>query len=177
MSAGIYNQLSQHSVSDLIDPSRTGHNFDAIYGVSYEIDLSGPSRFDTLGRVINPGHSRIRNLTFDGRQVTADQRFVVALNNYRANGGGHFPIARQSPQLDLPLSNIRDKLSDYIVAHADSLKPDQMRAPFSFAPLDGAQAILRTGPKARHFLNELDRFAPRDLGLDKDGFLQLQLSL
>ncbi len=177
MSAGIYNQLSQHSVSDLIDPSRTGHNFDAIYGVSYEIDLSGPPRFDTLGRVINPGHSRIRNLTFDGRQVTADQRFVVALNNYRANGGGHFPIAHQSSQLDLPLSNIRDKLSDYIVAHADSLKPDQMRAPFSFAPLGGAQAILRTGPKARHFLNELDHFAPRDLGLDKDGFLQLQLSL
>ncbi len=177
MSACIYNQLSTDRPMHLTDSARTGYNFDVIFGVTYQIDLSQPARFDTLGQLVNPSSQRIRNLSFEGRAVTDDQTFVVALNNYRANGGGHFPISQGARRLDLPTVNIRDCLQNFVIAQGDSTQKHPDCLPFSFAPLNGAQAILRTGPDARRFLAELTTFAPTDLGIDKDGFLELLLTL
>ncbi|GAA3019303.1 5'-nucleotidase C-terminal domain-containing protein [Kitasatospora albolonga] len=55
------------------------YNFDSVYGVSYDIDLTKP-----VG-------SRIVGLTFEGAPVDPAAQFVLAVNNYRANGGGNFP--------------------------------------------------------------------------------------
>ena len=41
--------------------------------------------------VSRPRGQRIRDLTYRGKPVRADQTFIVATNSYRANGGGHFP--------------------------------------------------------------------------------------
>jgi 2',3'-cyclic-nucleotide 2'-phosphodiesterase/3'-nucleotidase len=58
---------------------RPDYNFDEVYGVSYDIDVSQP-----VG-------SRIKNLRFQGAPLDDSAQFVLAVNNYRANGGGNFP--------------------------------------------------------------------------------------
>lgn len=65
---------------ELINPRYVGYNFDQLQGgLAYTIDLT------------KPAGERITSLTYHGKPVTADQPFIVATNNYRANGGGHFP--------------------------------------------------------------------------------------
>lgn len=59
--------------------SRPDYNYDQFSGVTYDVDIAKPEG------------SRITGLTYDGTAVTSDQRFVVAVNNYRQSGGGGFP--------------------------------------------------------------------------------------
>ncbi len=56
------------------------YNYDALSGVTYEVDVAQPA-----------GGSRIVGLAFEGEPVAADARFVLAVNNYRASGGGRVP--------------------------------------------------------------------------------------
>lgn len=62
------------------DGTITGGGFgtDQMYGVSYDVYLG------------NPEGERVQNLTYQGKPVTADQTFKVALNSYRlsANAAG-----------------------------------------------------------------------------------------
>ena len=54
--------------------------YDVIYGegFSYVIDYS------------KRAGKRIVSMTYNGKEVTADQTFTVVVNNYRYNGGGHY---------------------------------------------------------------------------------------
>lgn len=79
------------------------YNYDIIAGLDYEIDLSQP-----VG-------SRIENLTLDGAPVTAEDQFVVALNNYRRSGGGNFPHVSTAPVVYNEMQEIRQLLIDWAV--------------------------------------------------------------
>jgi len=98
-----------------IDPSRTepqqlvnlavpSYNFDTITSpeVSYEIDVT------------RAPDQRIRNLTWRGKPVDASQAFLVATNNYRASGGGHFPGLDGSKTVIASPDNNRDVLIAYV---------------------------------------------------------------
>lgn len=54
--------------------------YDVIYGdgFSYDIDYTAP-----IG-------ARVKNMTYQGKEVKADDEFTVVLNNYRYNGGGNY---------------------------------------------------------------------------------------
>lgn len=80
-----------------------GYNFDQIDGIEYKIDVTRP-----LGQ-------RIVDLTFQGEPVQPDQWFILATNNYRADGGGGFPATGAAGRLVLdPGIASRELIVQYI---------------------------------------------------------------
>jgi 2',3'-cyclic-nucleotide 2'-phosphodiesterase / 3'-nucleotidase len=85
-----------------ITTTKPDYNYDVISGIGYEIDLS------------QPYGSRIKNLTYAGEPIALDAGFVVALNNYRQNGGGGFPHVATAPIVYNPLTEIREMIIDWV---------------------------------------------------------------
>ncbi len=176
MSASMFNQLACDVETDLINPKRAGYNFDVIFGLTYKIDPSQPARFNAEGRMIDPANRRIRDLKYAGQPVLPEQRLVLASNNYRVSGGGHFPAASTAQRINLPSLDIKDLVRDYL---SDRLPPDpiaQQPYPFVLAPQTGTQSVLRTGPGALKHINELRPFKARLLESDSNGFERIRLT-
>jgi 2',3'-cyclic-nucleotide 2'-phosphodiesterase (5'-nucleotidase family) len=76
--------------------------YDAAEGVSYEVDLTRP-----------PGE-RVRNLVFQGAPLDPGRRLKVAVNDYRANGGGGFENLRSAPRAWRSAGTIPEILADYV---------------------------------------------------------------
>ncbi|MEV2248966.1 5'-nucleotidase C-terminal domain-containing protein [Streptomyces sp. NPDC050147] len=80
------------------------YNYDALYGVTYEIDIA------------KPAGSRITKLSFDGKDVDPKAEFVLAVNNYRASGGGNFPHVAGAKQLWANSDEIRNTIIQWVRA-------------------------------------------------------------
>lgn len=89
---------------ELINPAAPSYNFDAATSLelSYEIDVTRA-----------PGE-RIRQLSWRGKPIAADQEFLVATNNYRASGGGNFPGLDGSKTVFAAPDTNRDVLIAYV---------------------------------------------------------------
>ena len=175
-SAGMFNQVEPGKADQvLLNPDFPSYNFDVIDGVTYQIDLSEPSKYDPKGELINPDANRIKNLMRAGKPVTDDQEFVIATNNYRASGGGKFPGA--SPEtviLEAPDTN-RDVIVRYIVEQG-TIDP-KADANWSFAPLPGTSVLFDTGPKAAAYADEVPGVAIEPAGEGPDGFARFRIGL
>ena len=92
-SAGQFHQIDPSSTKEqpLVNMDYRSYNFDVIDGVEYQIDVSQPVKYDKEGKVSNDKTSRILNLTYNGKPIKPEQKFIVATNNYRANGEANFP--------------------------------------------------------------------------------------
>ncbi|MGI8329744.1 bifunctional metallophosphatase/5'-nucleotidase [Actinomadura scrupuli] len=84
--------------------NRPDYNYDQFSGVTYDIDIAQAEG------------ARIRNLAYDGTAVADDQRFVVAVNNYRQSGGGGFPHIAAAPVV----YNAQVAIREAIVAYASA---------------------------------------------------------
>ncbi|NRP18973.1 Trifunctional nucleotide phosphoesterase protein YfkN [Ensifer adhaerens] len=176
MSAGIFNQVKA-GASDvaLINGDFPSYNFDVIDGVTYQIDLSEPPKFDKDGNAINPSAKRIKNLSFNGQPIDPAQKFVVATNNYRAGGGGHFPdIATDKVVFVAPDTN-RDVVVRYIIDQG-TINP-AADANWTFVPLANTSVTFDSGPKARQFLSEVKGVTIEDAGEAADGFARFRIKL
>ncbi|MET9672706.1 5'-nucleotidase C-terminal domain-containing protein [Streptomyces sp. NPDC006482] len=80
------------------------YNYDAVSGLTYEIDIA------------KPAGSRIVNLSFEGRPLDPAATFVLAVNNYRASGGGAFPHIADAPQLWANSDEIRNTIIQWVKA-------------------------------------------------------------
>uniref|UniRef100_UPI001969EE26 5'-nucleotidase C-terminal domain-containing protein n=1 Tax=Streptomyces sp. S5 TaxID=1456735 RepID=UPI001969EE26 len=78
------------------------YNYDALSGVTYEVDVA------------RPAGSRIVGLAFEGEPVAADARFVLAVNNYRASGGGAFPHVASAEQVWTDPEEIRNTIIEWV---------------------------------------------------------------
>ena len=61
--------------------------------------------------------SRIINLQYAGAPVTADQAFIVAINNYRQSGGGNFPGVTTAPVVYNAQVEIRQLLIAWVTTN------------------------------------------------------------
>ncbi|WP_189703116.1 bifunctional metallophosphatase/5'-nucleotidase [Streptomyces anandii] len=84
--------------------NRPDYNYDYVSGLAYDIDIA------------QPAGSRIRNLTFDGAALDDAQQFVLAVNNYRANGGGAFPYVASAKELWSESTEIRTRIAEWVTA-------------------------------------------------------------
>ena len=124
MAAGQFRRIDPHGPAEqeLLEPAFRSYNFDTLKGVSYEIDVSQPARYDADGkRSAAQGH-RIVNLRYEGRPIDERAEFLVVTNNYRASGGGGFPgLSGERIVIDAPDEN-REALAQYL-ASVGRLKP------------------------------------------------------
>lgn len=89
-----------------IDPAVPGYNYDMVSGAQYLIDLSRPTG------------DRIVGLSVNGRVVQPTDSFTLAINSYRAVGGGGYDMLKGARLVYERGENVRDLLSLY----AESLK-------------------------------------------------------
>ncbi len=175
-SAGMFNKIEPGSEDAvLLNPEFPSYNFDVMDGVTYQIDLSQPSRFGPKGEEVNPDAARIVNLSFQGKPVTDDMEFIIATNNYRASGGGSFPGALgDTIVFEAPDTN-RDVIVRYIVEQG-TINP-KADANWSFAPLENTTVLFETGPKARDYIGEVKGVSIEDAGDGTDGFAAFRIKL
>ncbi len=175
-SAGIFNQITPGGADQvLLNPDFPSYNFDVIDGVTYEIDLSQPSKFDPKGVLLDEGANRIVNLMHAGAPVDPAAEFVVATNNYRASGGGDFPgAAGDTIVFEAPDTN-RDVIVRYIVAQG-TINPSA-DANWRFAPMPGTSVLFDTGPRAVDYIADLKGVAIEPAGEGPDGFARFRIAL
>ena len=185
-SAGQFNQIDPNSTKpqSLLNWSdfRT-YNFDVIDGVEYQIDVTQPARFDANGRLAHDSH-RIVNLTYNAKPVKDDQTFIIATNNYRAYGGGHFAgtgddrIAFASPDEN------RTVLAGYITAQTKAHGQVVPSADnnWRLAPIKSNKKLnitFETGnsDNAERFIKDKAAYAVKKMGQDDVGFAVYQIDL
>lgn len=89
------------------------YNFDVIDGITYEIDVTKAARTDRNCAVIDTQSERIVNLHYNGTDIDPAQEFIIATNNYRANGGVFPGTGSDHIVINSPNAN-RTILADYI---------------------------------------------------------------
>lgn len=185
-SAGQFNQIDVNSrkPQQLINWNdfRT-YNFDVIDGVSYQIDVSQPARYDGECVLINDKAERIKQLSFKGKPIDPNATFLVATNNYRAYGGkfagtGDKHIAFASPDEN------RSVLAAYISAetqkhgavHPQADNNWHLASFHSTKPLD---IRFETSPseKAAAFIKDHAQYPMESVGNDSIGFALYKIDL
>ncbi|MEU6650556.1 5'-nucleotidase C-terminal domain-containing protein [Streptomyces sp. NPDC046900] len=106
--AKYYHQVPSGTKVDTATLTNANNFWDYMYdtaaGVDYEIDIAQPEG------------SRIKNLTYKGAAVADDQVFVVAVNNYRANGGSGYPHIAAADIAYSSTNEIRQLMIDYVTS-------------------------------------------------------------
>ena len=94
--------------ADLVDEKIPAYNFDVAEGVTYELDIS------------RPFGERIQKLSYRGQPVRPDQKFRLATNNYRVNGGGGYTMYKNAPVVYRSSDEIRELIIDWVERHKNT---------------------------------------------------------
>ncbi|OWY41112.1 2',3'-cyclic-nucleotide 2'-phosphodiesterase [Xenophilus sp. AP218F] len=158
MSAGQFKRIDPKGdkAQDLINPEFRSYNFDSLYGVRYQIDVTRPARYDIDGKLVAADSQRIVNLTYNGKPIDPKQAFIVVTNNYRATGGGNFPgITADKIVVDAPDEN-RAALASYL-ASKKVIDLGQSRN-WRILPVVGVGLRFNTGAGALRYLPQQKQF-------------------
>lgn len=172
-SVSLFQRVAPGAVdAPLINLDFPAHNFDMLHGLNYEVDLSQPARFDASGNVINAKARRIVNLTYRGRPVGADARFVVATNSYRASGGAGFAGTDAAHTILEDPRPLRHILERYVMVTGQI--EDQPGPTWRFSHCPGTSAVFDSSPAGAELATTLGLqvVAPQP-----SGFLRFRLRL
>jgi 2',3'-cyclic-nucleotide 2'-phosphodiesterase/3'-nucleotidase len=139
-SAERFNRIdpSRKDAQALINSHVPGFDFDQIQGdLAYTIDLSQP-----VGQ-------RITGLSWQGRPVTPAQAFIVATNNYRANGGGRFPGLDGGNIVMAAPDGAREILAHWLQQHQRIAAGDLPPPSWHFAPLATRGPVVFTAASGK----------------------------
>ncbi|MCC8459669.1 bifunctional 2',3'-cyclic-nucleotide 2'-phosphodiesterase/3'-nucleotidase [Photorhabdus aegyptia] len=185
-SAGMYNQIDPNSTQPQYLLNWNGfrtYNFDMISGVNYKIDLTQPAKYDVDCQIINQGANRIKELTYQGKPIDPQAKFLIATNNYRAYGGkfagtGEDHIAFASPDEN------RAILAAYIVKMSKQKGMVETNAEnnWSIMPIKTDKQLdirFETSPseKAAKFIKAFSQYPMKYLANDDIGFAVYQIDL
>ncbi len=175
-SAGMFNQVDPGAEdAQLLNPDFPSYNFDVIDGVTYQIDLSQPSRYDSDGELANPDAHRILDLRYQGEPIDEDQDFIVATNNYRASGGGNFPGNDGSTIIFEGPDTNRDVLVRYIVEQG-TVSPSA-DANWTFKPMEDTTVLFETGPAGAKYAETVESVDIAPAGETDEGFALFRMTL
>ncbi|MDE3029652.1 MAG: 5'-nucleotidase C-terminal domain-containing protein, partial [Paracoccaceae bacterium] len=159
----------------LLNPNFPSYNFDVLDGVTYQIDVSQPSKFDVDGNLIDPAANRIVHLTYRGQPVDPEAEFVVATNSYRAGGGGYFPGAKGNTVIFEGPDTVRDVLVRYLVENG-TVDPTA-DGNWHLAPLPGTSVLFDTGHRAAAYIDDVKGIAATHHGDSPNGFARFRITL
>jgi 2',3'-cyclic-nucleotide 2'-phosphodiesterase / 3'-nucleotidase / 5'-nucleotidase len=108
-----------------------GYNFDIVSGIDYTLDISRP-----VGE-------RVTGLVYEGRPVTAEQSFTMALNNYRQSGGGGYDMIAGAEVVYDRGEDVRELLIDEVRRRGELRAADFFRQSWQLLPAEAAAAALR----------------------------------
>lgn len=108
----------QLAVNPMYDEPKPQHfNYDMLDGIDYTLKIS------------NPIGQRLISLSFNGKEVKDTDIFSVAMNNYRASGGGNFHMIPPCKTIMEIQRDMTDILAEYImnkktvtISHHDNIK-------------------------------------------------------
>lgn len=172
-SAGQFNQIdpTKTEAQELVNYDFPTYNFDVIDGVTYQIDVTKPAKYDAKGGVLNEKSSRIVNLSYNGKPIDPAQKFVVASNNYRASSSKFANPDGKRIILASPDEN-RQVIIDYIRENG-TINPTA-DGNWSLAPFGKANVTFATSPAAKETAAKAGNL--KYLADTKDGYAQFQLS-
>ena len=160
--ARVFHRLSPSRPDQTInDPSVPGFEFDSYFGLTCQIDLSR----DSL---------RIRNLSFRARPVKDDDLFVLAINQFRAAGGGGVDPVPNWQVLRRDIIPIREAVIETLAA--GGFEPALYPPPWTFVPGSGLTATLHTSPDAIKHL-EQDLPGAVNIGQSDEGFAIIRFAV
>jgi 2',3'-cyclic-nucleotide 2'-phosphodiesterase (5'-nucleotidase family) len=105
-----------------VNRSWPGFNYDMIHGVDYMLDVRRP-----VGE-------RLTRLDFEGLPVAPADTFTMALNSYRALGGGGFSMIADAPVLAHIERPVRDLIAEYAAGRGVLRGNELPRSTWSLLP-------------------------------------------
>lgn len=173
---GIFSQLRADAPDQLLlDTDFPLYNFDMIFDLDIEIDLSAPARYDRHGQMRDASAQRIRRVLWQSQPLDPAAEFILATNSYRASGCGGFAGANPAQTINVGRKAIRDLLLDYVAAQDPLAAPEGVG--WHFTPLSGVTAIFSTAPKAMAYLGEIATLRPVYMYDCLEGFACFRLTL
>lgn len=178
MSAGAFNQIDPAKTEEqsLLNLDFPSFNYDVIDGVTYQVDVTQPAKYDKDGKVVNAAASRIVNLKYNGKAIDPNQDFLVATNNYRASGGGYFPGLNGSNIIYKAPDENRQALLGYIQENktinpsADqnwSLAGDAANAKVTFESSPSAKDLAASSKNVSYNSDQTNGFSKYNIKLEK----------
>lgn len=170
MAAGVFATIDPNSTEEqnIIDVEARSYNFDVLDGVTYEIDVTSPMKYDRRGNVVNENANRIKNVQFEGQPIDVEKEFMIVVNNYRVGGsyGANF-VHEDGANLTTYAYENREAIVDYIIEKGSiDVAPDNN---WTFAPFpENTKIIYRTANVAKNYIPEGSNI--EYLGEDVNGF-------
>lgn len=147
-SASLFNQvLAGERAVALKDDGTPGYLLESVLGLTYRIDLSQPARFTPDGAASGLSGGRIVDLRHKGREVADTDEFLLATSDFRACGGGGYPVAPDDRVVAPPSLAIRDVLKGFV--QRAGLVDISAEPIWQFSGVAGASVRFKSSPAAR----------------------------
>ncbi|MGX6427971.1 bifunctional metallophosphatase/5'-nucleotidase [Levilactobacillus yonginensis] len=88
-----------------VHPKKRQYNYDMYEGIDYRLNVA------------KPFGERVEHLTYHGKPVTPDQPLHIALNQYRAVGGGHYAMFSADKIIAESQGAMSEIIADYLQEH------------------------------------------------------------